>query len=168
MSRGINKVILVGNIGQDPEIKQTPSGNATNISVATSESWRDKNTGEPKTRTEWHRVALFNRLADIAAEFLRKGSKVYVEGSLRNRKWTGDDGIERYATDIVAREMQFLDRKPENNQEVGAESYQQAKYGAVGQSPDQTHQAPVAIQRCQGGESSGSLPYGLRGDDIPF
>lgn len=109
MSRGINKVILVGNLGNDPEVKFMPSGNAvTNVSVATSESWKDKQTGQRQERTEWHRVVFFNRLAEIAGEYLKKGSKVYVEGSLRTRKWQGQDGQDRYTTEIVAAEMQML------------------------------------------------------------
>lgn len=102
MARGINKVILVGNVGQDPEVKYMPSGGAvTNISVATSESWKDKNTGQQQERTEWHRVVFFGRLAEIAGEYLRKGSQVYIEGSLRTRKWQGQDGQDRYTTEIV-------------------------------------------------------------------
>ena len=102
-SRGINKVILVGNLGNDPEHRVLPSGGGvTNISLATSESWRDKNTGDQQERTEWHRVVFFNRLSEIAAEYLRKGSKVYVEGSLRTRKWQDQSGQDRYTTEIVA------------------------------------------------------------------
>ncbi len=114
MARGINKVILVGNVGQDPEVKYMPSGGAvTNISVATSETWKDKNTGQPQERTEWHRVVFFNRLGEIAGEYLKKGSKVYVEGSLRTRKWQAQDGSDRYTTEIVASEMQMLDGRGE-------------------------------------------------------
>jgi single-strand DNA-binding protein len=109
-SRGINKVILIGNIGQDPEIRYTPAGSAiTNISVATSETWKDKQSGQSQERTEWHRVVFFNRLAEIAGEYLRKGSKVYIEGSLRTRKWQDQQGQDRYTTEIVANEMQMLD-----------------------------------------------------------
>ncbi|MBT8048963.1 MAG: single-stranded DNA-binding protein [Xanthomonadales bacterium] len=109
MARGINKVILVGNLGADPETRYTASGAAiTNINIATSESWRDKQTGETQERTEWHRVVFFSRLAEIAGEYLRKGSQVYVEGSLRTRKWQGQDGQDRYTTEIVANEMQML------------------------------------------------------------
>lgn len=112
MARGINKVILIGNLGQDPETKHMPSGGAvTNVSIATSESWKDKQTGQPQERTEWHRVVFFNRLAEIAGEYLKKGSKVYVEGSLRTRKWQGQDGQDRYTTEIVASEMQMLDSR---------------------------------------------------------
>jgi single-strand DNA-binding protein len=112
MARGINKVILVGNLGADPEVRYMPSGGAVaNITVATSESWKDKQTGEQQDRTEWHRVVFFNRLAEIVGEYLRKGSKVYVEGSLRTRKWQDQAGVERYTTEIVAAEMQMLDGK---------------------------------------------------------
>ena len=110
MARGINKVILIGNLGNDPETRYTQSGAAvTNISLATSESWKDKQTGQPQERTEWHRVVFFNRLAEIAGEYLRKGSKVYIEGSLRTRKWQDQSGQDRYTTEIVANEMQMLD-----------------------------------------------------------
>jgi single-strand DNA-binding protein len=123
MSRGINKVIIVGNCGQDSELKPLPSGGAvTNISVATSESWKDKNTGEQKERTEWHRVVFFNRLGDIAGEYLKKGSKVYVEGSLRTRKWQAQDGSDRYSTEIVASEMQMLDSRGQDSQQSAAVS----------------------------------------------
>ncbi|MCG8488482.1 MAG: single-stranded DNA-binding protein [Candidatus Thiodiazotropha sp.] len=112
MARGINKVILIGNLGKDPETRYMPSGGAvTNVTLATSESWKDKNTGEQQERTEWHRVVFFNRLGEIAGEYLKKGSKVYVEGSLRTRKWQGQDGQDRYTTEIVASEMQMLDSR---------------------------------------------------------
>ena len=109
MARGINKVILVGNLGADPETRYMPSGSAvTNLSLATSETWKDKQTGEQKERTEWHKVAMFNRLAEIAAEYLRKGSQVYIEGKLRTRKWQDRDGNDRYTTEVIADEMQML------------------------------------------------------------
>jgi single-strand DNA-binding protein len=109
MARGINKVILVGNLGQDPEVKYMPSGGAVcNVSLATTDTWKDKNSGERQERTEWHRVVFFNRLAEIAGEYLRKGSQVYVEGRLQTRKWQDKDGQERYTTEIVAGEMQML------------------------------------------------------------
>ena len=112
MARGINKVILIGNLGNDPETRYMPSGGAvTNVSLATSESWKDKQTGQPQERTEWHRVVFFNRLAEIAGEYLRKGSKVYVEGSLRTRKWQDKSGQDKYSTEIVASEMQMLDSR---------------------------------------------------------
>jgi len=109
MARGINKVILVGNLGADPETRYTTSGSAiTSIRIATSESWKDKQTGEQQERTEWHRVKFFGRLAEIAGEYLKKGRQVYVEGSLRTDKYTDKDGVERYSTDIIANEMQML------------------------------------------------------------
>jgi single-strand DNA-binding protein len=108
MARGINKVILVGNLGNDPEVRYSQSGSAiTTISVATSESWKDKN-GEQQERTEWHRVKFFGRLAEIAGEYLKKGRQVYIEGSLRTEKYTDKSGVEKYATDIIANEMQML------------------------------------------------------------
>lgn len=111
-SRGVNKVILVGNLGNDPETRYMPSGGAvTNISVATSEVWKDKQTGQPQERTEWHRVVFFNKLAEIAGEYLRKGSKVYVEGTLRTRKWQDQSGQDRYSTEVIANEMQMLDSR---------------------------------------------------------
>ena len=109
MARGINQVILIGNLGADPETRAMPSGTTVaNLRVATSESWRDKQTGEQQERTEWHRVALFGRLAEIAGEYLRKGSQVYIEGSLRTRKWQDKQGNERYSTEIVGNELQML------------------------------------------------------------
>jgi single-strand DNA-binding protein len=109
MARGINKVILIGNLGADPETRAMPSGTTVaNLRVATSESWRDKQTGEQQERTEWHRVALFGRLAEVAGEYLRKGSQVYIEGSLRTRKWQDKQGNERYSTEIVGNDMQML------------------------------------------------------------
>lgn len=109
MARGINKVILVGNLGADPDTRYMPSGKAvTNIRVATSESWKDRQTGDQQERTEWHTVVLFDKLGEIAAEYLRKGSQVYIEGSLRTRKWQDKEGKDRYSTEIVAREMQML------------------------------------------------------------
>ncbi|MDH5692356.1 MAG: single-stranded DNA-binding protein [Gammaproteobacteria bacterium] len=110
MARGINKVILVGNLGSDPEVRYMPNGGAVaNLSIATSETWKDKQSGESKEKTEWHRVVLFNRLGEIAGEYLRKGSKVYIEGKLQTRKWQDKDGQDRYTTEIVGSEMQMLD-----------------------------------------------------------
>lgn len=112
MARGINKVILIGNVGVDPDVRYLPNGNAvTTLSVATSEAWKDKSTGEKQERTEWHRVVCFNRLGEIAGEYLRKGSKIYVEGSLRTRKWQDQQGQDRYTTEIVANDIQMLDAK---------------------------------------------------------
>src|ERR1700720_2942729 len=109
MARGINKVILIGNLGADPETRAMPSGaTVANLRIATSESWRDKQTGEQQERTEWHRVAFFGRLAEIAGEYLRKGSQVYIEGSLRTRKWQDKQGNDRYSTEIIGNELQML------------------------------------------------------------
>lgn len=110
-TRGVNKVILVGNVGKDPETRYLPSGGAvTNLAIATSEQWKDKNTGQPQEKTEWHRVVFFNRLAEIVNEYVRKGSKLYIEGSLRTRSWE-QDGVTKYATEIVVNEMQMLDSR---------------------------------------------------------
>jgi single-strand DNA-binding protein len=110
MARGINKVILIGNLGGDPEVGYMTNGAAVaNIKLATSNSWKDKESGEQKEHTEWHRVSFFNRLAEIAGEYLRKGSKVYIEGSLRTHKWQDKNGQDRYTTEIIASEMQMLD-----------------------------------------------------------
>lgn len=116
MGKGINKVIIVGNLGNDPEVRYSQSGSAmTTISVATSESWKDKATGEQKERTEWHRVKFFGKLAEIAGEYLKKGSQVYVEGRLRTDKYTDKNGVERYTTDVFADDMQMLGGKPSEN-----------------------------------------------------
>src|SRR6516165_4738488 len=112
MARGINKVILVGNVGVDPDLRYLPNGNAvTTLSVATSESWKDKQTGEKQERTEWHRVVCFNKLGEIAGEYIRKGSKLYVEGSIRTRKWQDQQGQDRYTTEIIASDIQMLDSR---------------------------------------------------------
>lgn len=146
MARGINKVILVGNLGADPETRYTSSGSAvTNIRLATSESWKDRQTGEQNERTEWHRVVMFNRLGEIAAEYLRKGSQVYIEGQIRTRKWQGQDGQDRWTTEIVANEMQMLggrsgggaapyDGPPAPSRRAPAQS--QAPAPAAGPGPD--------------------------------
>jgi len=110
--RGVNKVMLIGNLGQDPEVRYMPNGGAvTNITVATSETWKDKNTGEQQEKTEWHRVVAFRRLAEIMGEYLKKGSKVYIEGKLQTRKWQDQQGNDRYTTEIVADNMQMLDAR---------------------------------------------------------
>jgi len=112
MARGINKVILVGNLGNDPEVRYMPSGGAVaNLTIATSETWKDKESGQKVEKTEWHRVVMFNRLGEIAGEYLKKGSKVYIEGKLQTRKWQDKDGQDRYTTEIVASEMQMLDSR---------------------------------------------------------
>ena len=131
MAKGINKVILVGNLGNDPEVKYMPSGGAvTNISIATADSWKDKTTGERVDKTEWHRVVFFNRLAEIAGEYLKKGSQVYIEGALRTRKWQDQSGQEKYTTEIVGSEMQMLGSKS-----GGSGSFDQSV-------PQQSAQAP--------------------------
>jgi single-strand DNA-binding protein len=129
MARGVNKVIIIGNLGADPEVRYMPSGSAvTNIRVATSEAWKDKQSGETQERTEWHRIVFFNRLAEIASEYLRKGSKVYIEGSLRTNKWQDQAGADRYTTEIIANSMQMLDAKGGSmgaSPSAGASNYSQ-------------------------------------------
>lgn len=123
MARGVNKVILIGNLGNDPEVRYTPSGNAVaNVTLATSMTWRDKQTGELQERTEWHRIVFFNRLAEIVGEYLRKGSKIYVEGSLRTRKWQDKSGIDRYTTEVIANEMHILDSRQHSGGQQGSSS----------------------------------------------
>lgn len=125
MARGVNKAILIGNLGGDPEVRYMPNGSAvTNITLATSEVWKDKQTGEQNDRTEWHRVVFFNRLAEIAGEFLRKGSKIYVEGRLQTRKWQDKNGQDRYTTEIIASEMQMLDGRGSSHTDQGASQSQ--------------------------------------------
>ncbi|MFV1872770.1 MAG: single-stranded DNA-binding protein [Oleiphilus sp.] len=158
MARGINKVILIGNLGADPDARMTQQGSAvTNLNIATDESYKDKATGQMVPKTEWHRVVMFNRLAEIAKDYLKKGSKIYIEGRLQTRKWQDQSGQERYTTEIVANELQMLDSKPGNydaNQQNGQyapqnnnaqyepapqQSYQ-PKYQSAPQQP--AHQAP--------------------------
>ena len=173
MARGINKVILIGNLGNDPETRYMPSGGAvTNITVATSESWKDKQTGQPQERTEWHRVVFFNRLAEIAGEYLRKGSKVYIEGSLRTRKWQDQSGQDKYTTEIVAGEMQMLDSRGGGQ---GASHSDSGGYSQAAPSAPQQQQgggAPAASAPAPaGGPAGGGAPEGNFqdfDDDIPF
>lgn len=153
MARGINKVILIGNLGTDPEVRYMPQGGAVaNLTVATSESWTDKATNERKEQTEWHRVVIYQRLAEIAGEYLRKGSKVYIEGKLKTRKWQDKDGVERYTTEIIANELQMLDGRGEGQQQGGGMGggqqggYQKpaAPQGGYQQAaPQQAYQAPA-------------------------
>lgn len=160
MSKGINKVIIVGNLGQDPETRYTQGGAAiTNISVATSESWKDKQTGQQQEKTEWHRIVFFNRLGEIAGEYLKKGSKVYVEGSLRTRKWNDESGIDRYATEIVAKEFQMLDSR--NN----TQGNQQQTAPAQGSRP-----APPPQNQPMGAHQVGQQAPVMDefSDDVPF
>ncbi|MCK9469740.1 MAG: single-stranded DNA-binding protein [Porticoccaceae bacterium] len=166
MARGINKVILVGNLGQDPETRYMPSGGAvTNVSIATSESWKDKNSGQLQERTEWHRVVFFNRLAEIAAQYLKKGSKVYVEGSLRTRKWQGQDGQDRYTTEIVANEMQMLDSRGGAGGDY-SQSYDDS-YNQVAPPQNQPRQQQAPAQKSQQAPMD-SGGFGDFDDDIPF
>jgi single-strand DNA-binding protein len=160
MARGVNKVILIGNLGKDPETRYMPSGSAvTNLTLATSESWKDKQTGENQERTEWHKVAMFGKLAEIAAEYLRKGSQVYIEGKLRTRKWQDKEGKDRWTTEIVADEMNML--------------------GGKGGGASAGASAPGSAAASGGGSGSGSgsgraavndsgAPPGDFDDDIPF
>ena len=176
MARGINKVIIVGNCGQDPETRYLPSGGAvTNMSLATSEAWKDKNTGEQQERTEWHKVVFFNRLGEIAGEYLKKGSKVYVEGSLRTRKWQGQDGSDRYTTEIVASEMQMLDSRGGQEGGGGGGGYQQNRpqqnQGQQNQGQMQNQgQQNQGQQQQQNQAPKQQAPQGIDSfdDDIPF
>ena len=155
MARGINKVILIGNLGADPETRAMPSGTTVaNLRVATSESWRDKQTGEQQERTEWHRVALFGRLAEVAGEYLRKGSQVYIEGSLRTRKWQDKQGTERYSTEIIGNDLQMLGGRGGGGATMGAASGGAASAGT-----------PSYAEESAGGASSRSEEFD---DDIPF
>jgi single-strand DNA-binding protein len=123
MARGVNKVILIGNLGADPEVKYMPNGNAVaNVTIATSESWKDKQTGEQKDKTEWHRVVFFRRLAEIAGEYLKKGSQVYVEGKLQTRKWQDKSGNDRYTTEVIANDMQMLGGRGGGSADFGGAS----------------------------------------------
>ncbi|MEZ5524932.1 MAG: single-stranded DNA-binding protein [Pseudomonadales bacterium] len=162
-SRGVNKVILVGNLGQDPETRYLPSGGAvTNVTLATSETWKDKQTGQQQERTEWHRVVFFNRLGEIAGEYLRKGSKIYVEGSLRTRKWQGQDGQDRYTTEIVASEMQMLDSRGAGDSFGGGQYQQSAPQQNTAPQQGMAPQQPAAQpQPAPGG-------FDDFDDDIPF
>lgn len=158
MARGINKVILVGNVGVDPDVRYMPNGNAaTTLSVATSESWKDKQTGEKQERTEWHRVVCFNKLGEIAGEYVKKGAKLYVEGSLRTRKWQDQSGQERYTTEIVASDIQMLDGRS------GGSNYSEE---APQQAARSFNQAPKA--QSPNLESIAQDAFDELDDDIPF
>ena len=174
MARGVNKVILVGNLGADPETRYTASGSAiTSIRIATSEQWKDKQTGENQERTEWHRVKFFGRLAEIAGEYLKKGRQVYVEGSLRTDKYTDKDGIERYSTDIIANEMQMLGGPGEGG--AGGGGSRGPRGGGGGE--DRGFGGGGGGQQRgpqRGGQGGGDRPQqrppddGFEDDDIPF
>lgn len=167
-SRGVNKVILVGNVGKDPETRYLPSGGAvTNVALATSETWKDKNTGQPQEKTEWHRIVFFNRLAEIVNEYVRKGSKLYIEGRLQTRSWE-QDGITRYATEIVANEMQMLDSR-------GGGSGQDDQFGQSRQEPQSSYGGGSAgaargsqPQQPAGNNPSRPADFDNFDDDIPF
>ena len=164
MAKGINKVILIGNMGAEPETRYLPSGGAvTNIRLATSESWKDKNTGQQQERTEWHRVVFFNRLAEIAGEYLHKGSKVYIEGSLRTRKWQDKEGRDQYTTEIVANEMQMLDSRGAGG---GGASSGGDDYGSGGGFAPEPRQAPVRAPAAAPAGKPEEPP--AWDDDIPF
>ncbi|MCG5495711.1 MULTISPECIES: single-stranded DNA-binding protein [Ectothiorhodospira] len=168
MARGINKVILVGNLGNDPEVKYMPSGSAVaNVSIATTDRWKDKQSGEMQDRTEWHRVVFFGRLAEIAGEYLRKGSQVYVEGRLQTRKWQTQDGQDRYSTEIVANEMQMLGGRGGSG--GGSSSGFDSSGGQWDQSPPRDQGGPGSSGGQSSGQSSGSRPGPSDfDDDIPF
>ena len=153
MARGINKVILVGNLGKDPEVRYMPNGQAVaNVTIATSESWKDKNTGEQQEKTEWHRVVFFRRLAEIVGEYLKKGSKIYVEGKLQTRKWQDNQGQDRYTTEIIANEMQMLDSKGSGG-------------GANAGGNNYSSNTPPPIEQSQAPQMAAAGDFD---DDIPF
>ena len=163
----INKVILVGNLGQDPEVKYMPSGGAvTNLSIATTDSWKDKSTGEKRENTEWHRVVFFNRLAEIAGEYLRKGSQVYIEGNLRTRSWE-DNGIKKYSTEIVAREMQMLGSRAGGDAQMGGGRPQQQQQGQGGYQQQGQGQAAAQASQQQP-QQQAPQNFDNFDDDIPF
>ena len=153
-SRGINKVILVGNLGQDPEVKFFPEGGAvTNVTLATSESWKDRKTDEQQERTEWHRIVFYNRLAEIAGEYLTKGSKIYVEGRLRTRKWSDRDGNDRYTTEIIGDQMQMLDSRGGS---VGSDASAAKAAAPAAKAPAASKKAAAAVTTLD------------EDDDVPF
>ncbi|AQW58418.1 single-stranded DNA-binding protein [Vibrio owensii] len=179
-SRGINKVILVGNLGNDPEIRYMPNGGAVaNITIATSESWRDKGTGEQREKTEWHRVVLFGKLAEVAGEYLRKGSQVYVEGQLQTRKWQDQSGQDRYSTEVVVQGfngvMQMLGGRAQGGAPMGGGQPQQQQQGGWGQpqqpAQQQQYNAPQQQQQQQAPQQPQQQynePPMDFDDDIPF
>lgn len=161
MARGINKVILIGNCGADPETRYLTNGGAvTNITLATSDSWKDKETGQQQERTEWHRVVFFRRLAEIAGEYLKKGSKVYIEGALRTRQWERD-GQKHYTTEIVANEMQMLDSRGGSGGSGGSSGYNDDSYG--NSSAAANNSAPSSQDFDSGSSADQDFD-----DDIPF
>ena len=169
-SRGVNKVIIIGNLGQDPEVRYTQNSVAiANLSIATSETWKDKNTGESRELTEWHRCVAHRRLAEICGEYLKKGSKVYVEGRLQTRKWTGQDNVERYTTEIIVKDLQMLEGR--NNNQGGQQDYR----GHTGSNqPNPTYaqgtnaQQPNPRDHQPQQQGKPFVPDGDYDDDIPF
>jgi len=160
-TRGVNKAILIGNLGNDPEVRYFPNGDAVaNFSIATSEAWKDRNTGEPRERTEWHRIAIYGKLAEVAKQYLRKGSKVYIEGKLRTRKWQGQDGQDRYTTEVVVDltgTMQMLDSRASAQDGAGHDS---GGYAARSSAPAPAFDA--------GGPPPRSAPPPYPADPPPF
>lgn len=163
-SRGVNKVIIVGNLGQDPEVKFMPNGNAVcNFTVATSEAWKDKQTGEQKEKTEWHRIVIYQRLAEIAGEYLKKGSKVYLEGSLQTRKWQNQQGADQYTTEIICNEMQMLDGRAQGSQQPAQQSYQQPQ-----QQQQQSYQQQAPARQATNQAAQQNINNGQFDDSPPF
>jgi len=160
MARGINKVILVGNLGADPDTRYMPSGKAvTNIRVATSESWKDKQTGDMQERTEWHSIVMYDKLGEIAAEYLRKGSQVYIEGKLRTRKWQDKEGKDRYTTEIIADQMQMLGGRGGGG---GGSSESREPRSAARQAPasdDRSDRSTAPVDEAGGGEFDDDIPF---------
>lgn len=170
MARGVNKVILIGNVGGDPEVRYMPNGNAvSNITLATTDSWKDKQTGQQQERTEWHRVVFFGRLAEIVGEYVRKGSKMYIEGRLQTREWE-KDGVKRYTTEIVVDiggQMQLLDSRPQGGE--GMAPRQQSRPAPQQQPQQQYAQQPAAQQQPAQQPQAQQMPdYDSFDDDIPF
>lgn len=164
MARGVNKVILIGNLGRDPEIRYMPNGGAVaNLAIATSESWKDKNTGEQQEKTEWHRVVLFRRLAEIAGEYLKKGSKVYIEGKLQTKKWQDNNGQDRYTTEILGNELQMLDSRGAGGGAPAGGGYQQQA-----PSNNNSNSNQGGGYDSGGGGTQEPVPAGDFDDDIPF
>ncbi|WP_048306650.1 single-stranded DNA-binding protein [Halomonas sp. PR-M31] len=186
MARGVNKVILIGNLGQDPDVRFLPSGNpVANLRIATTDSWTDKQSGQRQERTEWHSVVLFNKLAEIAQQYVKKGSRIYIEGRLQTRKWQGQDGQDRYSTEIVGNDMQMLDSRgaqsggeyaqpSQSNYGAQQNSYGQQGGGQGSQSPRPAQQPPA--QGGQGNAGQQGNNYGAPNpgsfddfdDEIPF
>jgi len=190
MARGVNKVILIGNLGQDPEVRFTPSGTAVaNLNLATTDTWTDRQSGQRQERTEWHRVVLFNKLAEIAQQYLKKGGKVYIEGRLQTRKWQDQNGQDKYSTEIVANDMQMLDSRggdfPQQQSQQGGYAPQGGQQGGYADNappqppPQRPPQQPPAQGGQQGGQQGGAQQGGNYGapqpgsfddfdDEIPF